>query len=1423
MSTIGGGDGAIRRTLRPDFAADLAARASEAARRLAASLEESRAWGPQEAARLVDEVRRLPAEAQEAFLAAAAGSRSTAREWAERIARACPLSPDTVERARSFGPFGPPSTPVSPGPGVSPAVAPGPFQPGSGFVPASAAVAARLEGLPASWRTTLARVQEMAPGLVNAIAPMGRAESAVAAARAGLAGIDTGEGFWARARRAASEDALGRVASRFEILRSRVNAGVETAEAVSAGARGGLLGSLARELRAQVAATRQDVASVRELVGEVDLDQQGSTPPLSRAEEEMRAAEYGLEGYVASQDLVSEARSAGEGRINQEELDRLGTGLTPPPPQGFWNIGTVGAGLEPAFSSAECGQAASTAAAGLLGESPTSVRTIDGAELAAAIRDMRVPLEQVDPNQLNAAVAYINAGGSGAVAEFGRGAPKTVEEQRERVTLALRQFRSLAEQGPPSMDRRTAIEVMWSAARIPGHAFEKMSDAEVLAAAQRTAAACNTPGTHEFKVGKHTVKLTIGEGGSVLSTSTKAPGFWSGLGRIAKGALTVASFLPPPAGLVARGIQAGIAFVNAARHGGGLLDIVSAGASFVGAGAAAVGRMARAGSSLAGVAGNVARVANSFSGAARGVEGIERGSLGGALTGAAGVANGLSGVLQGAGATANPSLGHLADDLSSIGRTLGRVGAGIGAAEGYIQANRAVAAAREELQQARATGDPAQIQAAERRLAEAEEGKRSAVLGGLAATGQIAGDTLSRNSQGQTEPRTAQMPVTGRSGFQVGAEIFSRGMATARGINEDDLLAAGAEALGGLAAARQGTRPLREEKVIGPDGLPIVLKDLQGNPLVDEHGNRLYLTTDDFDLVNEASSVLDGLADWRQAARAEGQAREAVDRAEQALSLARALGDPEAIREAEASLREMRQGLVRADLDRTLAQGSAAERFTGAVDTFENSRAADGYRAEQERQTKQVAASLDRAKSLAADLAQVIDDPRFSITDRQQAAELRETLTMLALKYESDVAGAAEAPRRLAEINEEYVASLAGIDEQVPHLRVAALGVQDWEAPLDTGGTTSNRDIRAEALKHVEIDERILREAEKEIGSAPRDREGFTYEDPRLAPPAADMKKAVDELKALASDPNATEDDILAASLRLNVARNALTQTRNPPPPGTPAPFVVGLTTFVEEFGSRAADLITLGGKRGIEEALRDGRLNANSDFLDVTKAYWEGVLNGVSFGGAGEYWQSRADHQSVVDSLALGALRFGEGVFAVDEYKVLTDPKTNDWQKAEALSSMVAKYAALGAGGKTLQERITARTLGRTQAVSPADSIASKSGPEPGTWVTKARRGGTALEHQARMSGQDVVVRDGRYYIDEYEVRSGELEQGGWAVGRRQELRRHHSTGPLPPSGGHRCAGRSQVQQPAARYETRGHHRHPGADGERSATSADD
>lgn len=47
----------------------------------------------------------------------------------------------------------------------------------------------------------------------------------------------------------------------------------------------------------------------------------------------------------------------------------------------------------------------------------------------------------------------------------------------------------------------------------------------------------------------------------------------------------------------------------------------------------------------------------------------------------------------------------------------------------------------------------------------------------------------------------------------------------------------------------------------------------------------------------------------------------------------------------------------------------------------------------------------------------------------------------------------------------------------------------------------------------------------------------------------------------------------------------------------------------------------------------------------------------------------------------------------------------------------------------------------------------------DPGTWVEEGRRGGPSLEHQARLSGQEIVVRDGKHYINEYEVRAGDLK----------------------------------------------------------------
>ena len=472
----------------------------------------------------------------------------------------------------------------------------------------------------------------------------------------------------------------------------------------------------------------------------------------------------------------------------------------------------------------------------------------------------------------------------------------------------------------------------------------------------------------------------------------------------------------------------------------------------MGAGAATVGRLARGAAGVVRVAGNVARVANAVSGVARGVQGIQRGGIGGILSGAAGVLSGVAGGLQSAGVAQNSSLGRFANDLSGVGRDLGRVGSGVSAAEGYVRANRAVSDAREALQQARATGDSAQVRQAEQKLVEAERGKHSAVLGGMAAVGQIAGDTLSRNSAGQTDPRTGEVPAQGRSAFQVGAEIFSRGMNAARGINERDFLTAGVEALGGVAAARQGTRALRQEQIIGPDGKPLPTTDAFGSPIPER-----LRTRDDFDLLNQASSVLDGLNDWRGAERGERQARAAVDQAEQVLSQARASGNPEAIQEAEANLRQARRGLVQADLGSTLALNNAAERFTGAV--------------VQRNELGRSELLRTRAGDRAAQLAAVLDDPRASPGDRAAALEQFARLSLAAREYEQAVDSGDGERMRVARLSLEQTQADLG---PLPGLvRIAAVGIRDHTPEQESADDQKSAQSSAGAREVEEIDRRL--------------------------------------------------------------------------------------------------------------------------------------------------------------------------------------------------------------------------------------------------------------------------------------------------------------------------------------------------------------
>src|SRR5262249_31053699 len=125
----------------------------------------------------------------------------------------------------------------------------------------------------------------------------------------------------------------------------------------------------------------------------------------------------------------------------------------------------------------------------------------------------------------------------------------TLDDQQQRLRKALDTFQVFEKTGLPKLSRAQAVDELWNVAKVPGHALEKMSDTEVAQKLQEVLATVNAgPGQSEIKVGKHTLKLTVGEGGTVTQSSCKKPGFlskvWSGIKKIAPIALTALSFIP---------------------------------------------------------------------------------------------------------------------------------------------------------------------------------------------------------------------------------------------------------------------------------------------------------------------------------------------------------------------------------------------------------------------------------------------------------------------------------------------------------------------------------------------------------------------------------------------------------------------------------------------------------------------------------------------------------------------------------------------------------------------------------------------------------------------------------------------------------------------------------------------------------------
>ncbi|MEW6282123.1 MAG: hypothetical protein AB1758_26190, partial [Candidatus Eremiobacterota bacterium] len=148
--------------------------------------------------------------------------------------------------------------------------------------------------------------------------------------------------------------------------------------------------------------------------------------------------------------------------------------------------------------------------------------------LADAVRASGIPLERLEAGQLNAASSYVNGAATPA-------------ERQERLARSLDTFTVLGRIGVPRLTGDETRELLWGAARIPGHALSGMDEARLSRTLQEVAGALGSPGERQLQVGKHRVSLSVDPDGQVTRSSAKKGGFLSQLGGLVKKALPVAA------------------------------------------------------------------------------------------------------------------------------------------------------------------------------------------------------------------------------------------------------------------------------------------------------------------------------------------------------------------------------------------------------------------------------------------------------------------------------------------------------------------------------------------------------------------------------------------------------------------------------------------------------------------------------------------------------------------------------------------------------------------------------------------------------------------------------------------------------------------------------------------------------------------
>ena len=678
----------------------------------------------------------------------------------------------------------------------------------------------------------------------------------------------------------------------------------------------------------------------------------------------------------------------GEFTLTEDDLARLGSGLDPtkPPPQTLWSEELVNSvcdlGRQRGGVTDAEGQEHFLLAGRLLEGAGEGAVPLGAAEIAAALKAAGVPLEKVDPGQLEAASRYVSAATSGA-------------EQQERLRKTLDSFTVLSRTGFPPLPRQEMVEHLWAIAKVPGHALQKLSDTELQAKFQEVLAAVNSgPGQAQIKVGDHNLKFTVGANGTVTGSETKKPGFFSKLGgfikKVAPIALTVLSFIPVTAPF-ARIAQGAISLVRSIRSKS-LLGAATAVAGMVAGGATALaGKGAEAASSAAA---QVARVAN---GVARGLQGVSSVRQGSVLGGLASIGSGVAGAIGSAAEGTATGLQRFANGLGDASMRLSHAAQGISIVEGYRAAGRAVNDARIALRQAEASGDAAQIAAAREQLQQAERAKTGALLGSAASAAGLAADMRASYTHFVGAARKTPPPLNLTDQVLRGA---SRGLNVAQGVHGGDLAAAGVNALGLAAVGRAAAGR--------------------------ESADKLGLT--------DAANMADAALGYHQASRSAAAADRAVSDAERALQAARLSGDAAAVAQAEANLGQARR-----------SREGALMGSIGAGDSLVLTAAGLGEKLESIRTTHRLEKEVDRAVSVWQDAdeqertwaAQFLDEGA-SPAEREAAIAGIEALREAKEAFNTALGEAKGDPEKMRAATEAFERLQGAIETEVTRLASAS-------------------------------------------------------------------------------------------------------------------------------------------------------------------------------------------------------------------------------------------------------------------------------------------------------------------------------------------------------------------------------------------------